>query len=104
MSAGGSGERHGRSSSRISKTTSARRFCVRPARVSFAAMKQHAPRALTLSVACQPRVGAEQVVANRQSAGEGQRFIEGQRPGVVGAADDRDLAHESRAPMARFQA
>jgi hypothetical protein len=41
---------HGRSLSRRSKTNSTRRFCVRPARVSFAAMKQHAPRALTLSV------------------------------------------------------
>jgi hypothetical protein len=42
--------RHCRSLSRRSKTNSTRRFCVRPARVSFAAMKQQAPRALTLSV------------------------------------------------------
>lgn len=38
-------------------------------------------------------MGLAEVVANCEGAGEGQRFIEGQRPGTVGAADDCDAAH-----------
>ena len=41
-------------------------------------------------------MGPAQVVANREGAGEGQRFIEGQRPGTVGAADDLDAAYVER--------
>lgn len=41
-------------------------------------------------------MGLAEVVANREGAGEGQRFIEGQRPGTVGAADDLDAEHVER--------
>ena len=68
---------------------------LRPATVSFEAMKQHALRACSVSVAASVgwalRGGREP-----RGRGPGQRFIERPTACAVGAADDRDAAHCGR--------